>query len=246
MKRLEGKVVIVTGGAGGMGESHARRFASEGAKVVITDINEEKGQAIAQDIGENALFIKHDVTDEEQWKNVVEQTEEKFGPVYGLVNNAGFLEKPEPIETQSLDVFTKVFNINAVSTFLGMKSVIPSMKKNDSGSIVNISSISGLMGVPNQAAYVSSKWAIRGMTKSAARELGEHNIRVNSVHPGVVKTPMIAGEGFKEAEDAVTAQMPLQRIQTPEELSNMILFLLSDESYSSTGSEFVVDGGLTS
>ncbi|MFD2627583.1 SDR family oxidoreductase [Oceanobacillus kapialis] len=209
-------------------------------------MNEEKGKEIAEDIGDKALFVKHDVTDEEQWKNVVKQTEEKFGPVNGLVNNAGFLEAPEPIETQTVDTFRKAFDINAVSTFLRMKSVIPSMKKNEKGSIVNISSISGLMGVPNQVAYVSSKYAIRGMTKSAAHELGKHNIRVNSVHPGVVKTAMIASEGFKEAEQAVTAQMPLGRIQTAEELSNMILFLLSDESNSSTGAEFVVDGGLTS
>lgn len=246
MARLADKVIVITGGAGGMGESHARRFASEGAKVVITDINEEKGQSIANDIGETALFIKHDVTNEDQWVNVVKQTEETFGPIYGLVNNAGFLEGPASIETQTLEMFKKVFEINAVSTFLGMKAVIPSMKKNTKGSIVNISSISGLMGVPNQAAYVSSKYAIRGMTKSAAQEVGKDNIRVNSVHPGVVKTPMIDSEAFKEAEEAVTAQMPLGRIQTSEELSNMVLFLLSDESNSSTGSEFVVDGGLTS
>lgn len=246
MGRLDGKVVIVTGGAGGMGESHVRKFASEGAKVVVTDINEEKGQEIADDIGESALFVKHDVTDEAAWNEVVKQAEEKFGPVSGLVNNAGMLEAPASIETQTVEMFKKVFDINAVSTFLGMKAVIPSMRKTEAGSIVNISSISGLMGVPNQSAYVSSKFAIRGMTKSAAHELGKDNIRVNSVHPGVVKTGMIAGEGFAEAEAAVTAQMPLQRIQTAEELSNMILFLLSDESYSSTGGEFVVDGGLTS
>lgn len=244
--RLKDQVIIISGGAGGMGQTHAKKFASESAKVVITDLNEEKGKEIAEEIGENALFVKHDVTSEEDWENVVKQTEKKFGPVTGLVNNAGILEDPAPIEEQTAETFMKVFEINTLSAFLGIKTVTPSIKKNDKGSIVNISSISGLMGVSNQSAYVTSKFGVRGLTKTAAHELGQYNIRVNSVHPGVVKTSMIESPDFAEAEEATTAQMPLGRIQTAEELSDMILFLLTDESYSSTGHEFIVDGGLTS
>jgi len=245
MGRLDDKVVIVTGGAGGMGENHAREFVKEGAKVIITDIDEEKGEQIADNIGEDALFIKHDVTEEEQWKNVIEETENHFGPINGLVNNAAVLEDPSPIESFSLDTFKKSLSVNTIATFLGVKSVIPSMKKNDSGSIVNLSSQAGLVGNPDQIGYVSSKFAVTGMTRAAAQELGEYNIRVNSVHPGVVETSMIAGEDFEEAINSMVAEIPLQRVQTKEDVTNMILFLLSDESTSSTGSAFVVDGGIT-
>lgn len=245
MGRLEDKVVIVTGAAGGQGESHARTIVREGGKVVISDINEEKGKETAEDIGKNSLFIKHDITNEEDWKKVVDQTLEVFGTIDGLVNNAGMVEPVGPVEDLDLDVFQKVIQLNLVGTFLGIKSVVPYMKENKKGSIINISSQAGVQGNAFASGYVSTKFAVTGLTKAVALEVATDNVRVNSVHPGVVETPGFF-KGQEELAGEFIAQIPTQKAQTPQEISNIILYLLSDESSGSTGSEFFVDGGMNS
>lgn len=241
MKRLENKVAIITGGAAGMGETHVRLFIDQGAKVVITDVNEENGQALADELGENALFIKHDVTDEEGWKKVVAAAEETFGSVNILVNNAG-VSPVLSLEESTLKEYMNVVNINQVSVFLGMKYVVPSMKKADSGSIVNISSINGLNG--GVIGYTDTKFAVRGMSKAAAKELSKYNIRVNSVHPGVINTPMVQESDAFEQIQAMVGMIPLQRMAEPQEISQLVLFLASDDSSYSTGAEFIADGGI--
>ncbi|MFJ8065690.1 glucose 1-dehydrogenase [Psychrobacillus sp. NPDC096426] len=247
MGKLDGKVAIITGGAGGQGTTHARLFVNEGAKVVITDINVEAGEALARELGESVKFIKHDVSNESEWENVVSKTESTFGPVDILVNNAG-IAPIEPLETLSVEHYQKVMNINELSVFLGMKNVLPSMKKTKNGSIINISSTAGLAGEKSSGggAYVASKFAVRGLTKAAALEFAKYGIRVNSVHPGPIRTPMIMQEDTREiVEQMVVKITPLKRIAEPEEVSKMILFLASDDSSYSTGSEFVIDGGIT-
>lgn len=242
MTRLEGKVAIITGAAQGMGAAHAKEFIKQGAKVVLTDLNEEKGQALATELGENAIFIKQDVTSESGWAEVVAKAEETFGPVNVLVNNAGISLNKFMLEL-SLDEYMKIVNINQVSVFLGMKAVAGSMQKAGGGSIVNISSINGLVG--GAVGYTDTKFAVRGMTKAAALNLAHMNIRVNSVHPGVIATPMIMQEDAKEAIQEFAKAIPLKRISQPEEVSQVVVFLASDESSYSTGAEFVVDGGIT-
>ncbi|WP_144823660.1 glucose 1-dehydrogenase [Marinobacter piscensis] len=242
MARLEGKVAIITGAAQGMGASHARIFIAQGAQVVLTDLNEEKGQALASELGSNALFVQQDVTREADWVRVVRATEDRFGPVDVLVNNAGITMSKTLAET-SLDDYRRILEINQVSVFLGMKLVIPSMKKAGGGSIVNISSINGLVG--GAIGYTDSKFAVRGMTKAAALECAADGIRVNSVHPGVIETPMISQGDTKSAVDEFAKHIPIGRVAKSEEVSNLVLYLASDESSYSTGSEFVVDGGLT-
>lgn len=242
MARLEGKVAIITGAAQGMGAAHATEFIKQGAKVVLTDLNEEKGAALAAELGENALFIKQDVTSEQGWADVVAKAEEAFGPVNVLVNNAGISLNKFMLE-MSLDDYMKIVNINQVSVFLGMKAVAGSMQKAGGGSIVNISSINGLVG--GAIGYTDTKFAVRGMTKAAALNLAHMGIRVNSVHPGVIATPMIMQEDAKAAIEEFAKQIPLKRISQPEEVSQLVVYLASDESSYSTGSEFVVDGGIT-
>ncbi|CAD2072376.1 glucose 1-dehydrogenase [Phocicoccus pinnipedialis] len=242
MNRLENKVIIITGAAQGMGKIHAEKMLAQGAKVVITDINEEKGREVQQELGDNSLFIKHDVSSESDWKNVVDMTLEKFGQIDALVNNAGITYN-YALEDLTLDDYMKIVNINQVSVFLGTKAVTPSMKAQNSGSIINISSMNGLIG--GAAGYTDTKFAVRGFTKACARELSPHNIRVNSVHPGVVHTPMLEQEGVKEAVEQFKKTIPLRRVAQPEEVSDMVIFLASDESQYSTGSEFVIDGGVS-
>ena len=241
MERLADKVAIITGGAAGMGEAHVRRFIDEGAKVVLTDVNVEKGEALSEKLGENALFIEHDVTDEAGWEKVVATAEETFGPVNILVNNAG-ISPVLSLEHSSLDDYMKVVNINQVSVFLGMKYVVHSMKKADTGSIVNVSSINGMNG--GVVGYTDTKFAVRGMTKAAAKELAKYDIRVNSVHPGVINTPMVQESDAFEQIQAMVGMIPLQRMAEPQEISQLVLFLASDDSSYSTGSEFIADGGI--
>src|SRR5699024_3689659 len=203
----------------------------------------DEGQALEKELGNNAKFIEHDVTSEEQWENVVRKTEEAFGPVNILVNNAG-IAPTNLIEDTSEADYRKVIDINQVAVFLGMKAIIPSMKKAKNGSIVNISSLSGLIAGPEQIAYVASKFAVRGMTKSAALELGQFGIRANSVHPGIIETPMTMNEEMEELLEQIASSIPMQRTAKPEEVTNLVLYLASDESSYSTGAEFVIDGGL--
>lgn len=241
MGKLDGKVAIITGAAAGMGAEHARVFVDQGAQVVLTDINQAEGAALAETLGKNALFIQHDVTNEDGWKKVVKRTEKEFGPINILVNNAGI----NPILTveSSLEDYMQVVMINQVSVFLGMKYVVPSMKKEDTGSIINISSINGLTG--GALGYTDTKFAVRGMTKAAAKQLAHHNIRVNSVHPGVISTPMVQNSPNAEKIEAITRTIPLKRMAQPNEISQLVLFLASDDSSYSTGSEFIADGGIT-
>ena len=242
MSRLNNKVAIITGAAQGMGEAHARRFVAEGAKVVITDLNEEKGQALAAELGENVIFVKQNVASEEDWATVLATAEEKFGPVNILVNNAGISVNKFMLDF-SVEEYRRIVEINQVSVFIGMKTVAPSMAKAGGGSIVNISSINGLVG--GAIGYTDTKFAVRGMTKAAALNLSAMGIRVNSVHPGVIATPMIMQEDAKEAIEEFSKFIPLKRVAQPEEVSNLVLYLASDESSYSTGGEFVVDGGIT-
>lgn len=242
MGRLTGKVAIITGGARGMGASHVRLFVKEGAKVMIADILEQEGQALAAELGENAQFIKLDVTKAANWEEVVAETEKAFGPVHVLVNNAG-ISMNKSIEEATEEEYRRIVDINQVSVFLGMKATIPSMKKNNGGSIVNISSINGLVG--GAIGYTDTKFAVRGMTKAAALGLAQYGIRANSVHPGVIETPMILQADSKDAIQEFSKYIPNRRVAKPEEVSNLVLYLASDESSYSTGSEFVVDGGIT-
>ena len=242
MARLQDKVIIITGAAQGMGETHARLCIAEGAKVVLTDINSDKGDALAKELGDNAIFVKHDVTSEENWAYVVKATQDKFDQLDVLVNNAGITTSKSILDT-SLEDYRKIIEINQVSVFLGMKAVIPAMKEAKQGSIINISSINGLVG--GAIGYTDSKFAVRGMTKAVALECAPYGIRVNSIHPGVIATPMIMQGDTKDVVEAFAKSIPMKRVAQPEEVSGMVLFLASDDSSYSTGSEFIIDGGLT-
>ncbi|MGX1807278.1 glucose 1-dehydrogenase [Nocardia sp. NPDC055321] len=241
MGRVSTKNVIVTGGARGMGAAFARRLVEEGASVVITDVLEREGADLAAELGERALFLPLDVTDEAAWNVVVARAEAAFGPVSGLVNNAGIVHV-DPIEKLSEADYRRVIDVNQVGVFLGMKAVVGSMRAAGAGSIVNISSTGGLIGYSNILGYVASKWAVRGMSKTAAQEFAPDNIRVNSVHPGIVATEMVA---TSDRSASIAANQPIARPGTPGELANLVLFLISDESSYSTGSEFIADGGFT-
>ena len=242
MARLEGKVAIITGAAQGMGAAHAKLFVEEGAKVVITDLNEEKGQALVAELGENAVFVKQNVANEADWATVIATAEEAFGPVNVLVNNAG-ITMAKPLMETTVEEYRRIVEINQVSVFLGMKAALSSMQKAGGGSIINISSLNGL--VAGAIGYTDTKFAVRGMTKAAAMEAAHYNVRVNSVHPGVIATPMVVQEDTKAAVDEFAKHIPLRRVAQPEEVSKMVLFLASDDSSYSTGSEFVIDGGVT-
>lgn len=242
MNRLLNKVAIVTGAAQGMGAAHARLFIEQGAKVVLTDLNEEKGHALATELGENALFVKQNVASEEDWATVIAKAEEAFGPVNVLVNNAGITLAKNMLD-MTVEEYRRIVEINQVSVFLGMKTVAASMQKAGGGSIVNISSMNGL--VAGAVGYTDTKFAVRGMTKAAAINLAPMGIRVNSVHPGVIATPMVVQKDTKAAVEEFSKHIPLKRVAQPEEVSKMVLFLASDESSYSTGSEFIIDGGLT-
>lgn len=243
MGRLDRKVAVITGGAGGMGLTHAERFVEEGAKVVIADLESTNGQEIADNLGENAIFVALDVVDEDSWKNLVERTEEAFGPVDVLVNNAGIV-KQASIADSSYEDYLQTIRVNQDGVFLGMKHLYPSMKKHENSSIVNISSIAGIVGSENQSAYTASKFAVRGLTKAAALEFAPEGIRVNSVHPGTIRTPMTEQEDTKELVEALKEQVPMKRLAEPEEITNLVLYLASDESSYSNGAEFIADGGL--
>lgn len=245
MGKLDGKVAIITGAAQGMGESHAKLFIEEGGKVILTDLNKEGGQKVADSLGDNAFFVQHDVTDGDSWKNAVNKTIDKFGDINILVNNAGVLGPIAKTEELDEEEYMKVCAINQHSAFLGMKYVLPSMVKTRGGSIVNISSIAGIVanyGFPSLA-YVASKSAVRGMSKAAAIEYGDQNIRVNSVHPGFIKTQMMADATDESGGDALK-DIPLGRLAEPIEVSKVVLFLASDDSSYVTGTEQIVDAGM--
>jgi len=247
MGRLDGKVALITGGARGMGKSHVRHFVAEGARVVLGDVLDDKGAYVAAQLGDQACrYIHHDVTSEADWESAVALATDAFGQLDVLVNNAGILTFAT-ISDMPLADFRRVLDVNAVGCWLGMKAVIDSMKAAGRGSIVNISSIEGIAGAAGLSAYSASKFAIRGMTKAAAQELGQFGIRVNSVHPGGVLTRMVLEQANSGRDgENFFANLPLARFADPAEISRLVVYLASDESSYSTGSEFVADGGLLS
>ncbi|WP_338448292.1 glucose 1-dehydrogenase [Niallia oryzisoli] len=243
-KRLDGKVILITGAAGGQGREEAKLFAKHGAKLVLTDVNEDglnETVSLIEDHHEDILTLKHDISKEEDWEYVVEKTEGRFGRLDGLINNAGILIRNGILNT-SLEEFEKIQSINTNGTFLGMKHGAKLMKKNGGGSIINISSIWGLVGSPTSLAYHSSKGAIRLMTKSAAIELAKDYIRVNSIHPGVIATAMAE---VQNGQHPLKEKTPWPNLGTPEDIAYGAIYLLSDESRFVTGTELVIDGGYT-
>lgn len=250
MNRLENKVAIITGAAGGMGAAEAKLFAKEGAKVLITDVQEEKLKGVVAEIkaeGGIADYIVHDVSSESSWKEVAKKAENIFGKIDVLVNNAGILGNVMgPLEDRTVEEFNKVISVNLLGQFIGVKTVVPYMKKIGGGSIINISSVGGITGSSNGTAYTASKGGSRIYTKGAAVELAKDNIRVNSVHPGYVATPMTKDmKGSGDFEKGALSITPMGRGARLEEIAYGVLFLATDESSFMTGSELVIDGGLT-
>jgi 3alpha(or 20beta)-hydroxysteroid dehydrogenase len=249
MGRLDGKVALITGGARGMGKSHVRHFVAEGARVIFGDVLDDRGAAVAAALGaQSCRYVHHDVTSESDWAAAAAAAVEGFGRLDVLVNNAGVL-KFASIADMPLADFRQILEVNAVGCWLGMKTAIEPMTAAGGGSIINISSIEGFTGAAGLSAYSASKFAIRGMTKAAARELGQFGIRVNSVHPGGVLTRMAleAAGTFEHLDgDAFLKSMPIGRFAEPVEISRLVAYLASDDSSYSTGSEFIADGGILS
>jgi len=250
MGRLDGKVALITGGARGMGKSHARQFVAEGAKVVLGDLLDDKAEALAQELGEeNCRYLHQDVTSEADWAAAVAATVDAFGALNVLVNNAGILLNKK-IADMTLAEFRRVIDVNLVGEWLGVKSVIEPMTAAGGGSIVNISSVEGFTGAAGMSAYSASKFGVRGITRSAAQELGRLGIRVNSVHPGGIMTTMTATafESFTDIADGAgfLRSLPIPRFAKSSEVSPLVVYLASDESSYCTGAEFVVDGGMLS
>jgi 3alpha(or 20beta)-hydroxysteroid dehydrogenase len=244
--RLEGKVAVISGAGRGQGAAEARLFAAEGAKVVLGDVLDADLEVVAKDIGDAAVAIHHDVTSQAGWADIVERAISSFGRIDVLVNNAGIFRRT-PLADTTADSYMEVIRVNQLGVFLGMQAVAPAMTKAGGGSIVNVSSIAGLRGSAGTIAYSASKWAVRGMTKVAAIELAPFGIRVNSIHPGIIDTPMLAdllitGDAIKSA---VAARIPIGELATADQVARLALFLASDDSDHSTGAEFVVDGGIT-
>lgn len=240
MNRLDNKIALITGGAAGQGAAEAELFISAGAKVVITDINGELGEKTARKLGDDCHFIRHDVSSEADWETVISEVETLHSRLDILVNNAGIF-RVLTLEETSLKDWELSVGINQTGVFLGMKAAAGLMKKGKSGSIINISSIAGLTSAKAHA-YCATKWAVRGMTKSAAVELGPCGIRVNSVHPGFIDTPMLDGHGVSREE--LVAKIPFGRTADVSEVGKLVLFLASDDSSYCSGHEFVIDGAL--
>ncbi|WP_088548822.1 SDR family NAD(P)-dependent oxidoreductase [Paenibacillus aquistagni] len=246
MGRLTGKVAIITGAANGMGAAEAVLFAKEGAKVIATDIQESALQEVLDQIketGGEGIVLTHDVTSEEGWQQVIAEAVKQYGKVDVLVNNAG-VASPRTMEEMGMDEWNKVMNINLNGCVLGMKAVIPEMKKAGGGSLINISSIGGIVGMAGSSPYTAAKGALRALSKSAAVEYGKDHIRVNSVHPGIIETPMTK-DSFKDAEPYYRTFTQLPYFGLPEDVAYGVLFLASDESRFMTGAELVIDGGWT-
>jgi 3alpha(or 20beta)-hydroxysteroid dehydrogenase len=247
MGRLDGKVALITGGARGMGKSHVRRFVDEGATVVFGDVLDEEGAKLAADT-DNAGYVHLDVTEPADWENAVQTTLNAHGALHVLVNNAGIM-RHKTIENMSLDECRRIIEVNLIGQWLGIKSVTPAMRDSGGGSIINVSSTEGFNGASGMSAYSASKFGIRGLTKSASRELGQYGIRVNSIHPGGIITAMSMQQDVVEATadraQAIVDGIPLQRLGKAREVSGLVAFLASDDSSYCTGSEVLVDGGFT-
>ena len=245
--RLAGKVAIITGAGGGIGAAAARRFAEEGAALLLSDANAQRAGLLAQELGDRAHARAHDVTSESDWEAVIAWALELHGRIDVLLNNAGVFLAATLADT-SLQEFRSVMDVNVVGVFLGMRAVAPVMREQRAGSIVNVSSVAGLTGGPLLSAYSASKWAVRGITKVVARELAPFGVRVNSLHPGQIDTDMNTRQRERTPEliDKLIRGIPLRRIGTPEELAHAFVYLACDESVYVTGSELVVDGGTVS
>jgi 3alpha(or 20beta)-hydroxysteroid dehydrogenase len=245
MTRFEGKVALVTGGSRGMGAATVRRLHGEGASVVVADVLDDDGKALADSLGDRVRFVHLDVTSEEEWQAVVEQTERELGRLDVLVNNAGILKFNTIVDTP-LEEFRQVIDVNLVGVFLGMKTAIPAMKRAGAGAIVNVSSTEGMAATLFCGAYTASKFGVRGITKAAALEYAGDKIRANSVHPGGMDTPMTRAVMDEQGRKYVASKVPLKRMGTPEDVANVIAFLASDDASYCTGAEVLIDGGVMS
>ncbi|WP_216830281.1 SDR family NAD(P)-dependent oxidoreductase [Alkalihalobacterium elongatum] len=246
MKRLEGKVAIITGAGSGQGKAEAQLFSQHGAKVVITDIEETSlsiTESEIKELGGEVVAIKHNVSSEKDWEHVIASTSENYGKLNILINNAGILSRHR-LEETSLEEFERIQSVNTHGTFLGMKHAVPLMKKSGGGSIINISSIYGLVGSKGSLAYHASKGAVRLMTKSAAVDLSKSYIRVNSIHPGVIETPMTSNI-VSDKGHLLKKITPWPELGKPIDVAYGALYLASDESKFVTGSELIIDGGYT-
>jgi 3alpha(or 20beta)-hydroxysteroid dehydrogenase len=236
--RLAGKTALISGAARGMGAAHARRFVAEGAKVVLGDILDAEGEALATDLGANARYLHLDVTSPDDWAAAVALAVKAFGGLHILVNNAGIFGGAALVD-HPLDLWHRIIDINLTGSFLGVRAATTALVASGSGSIINISSVAGLRGAAGGSAYVASKFGVRGLTKAVAAELAPFGVRCNSVHPGIIDTPMAEGLNTQGYD------YPLGRMARSEEVTNLVLYLASDDASYSTGAEFVVDGGLT-
>lgn len=248
MRRFENRTVLVTGAGGGMGVSQVRAFHAEGAAVVIGDRNPGRGTRLAAELGERALAVTLDVREEGQWADAVAAAEERFGPVSVLVNNAGMAQAAATVEQTDPADWRRLLDVNVTGQYLGIRAVAPSMRRGGGGSIVNIASAMGNTATPYFAAYTASKWALRGLTRTAALELGRDGIRVNSIHPGAVATPFLTEPAEPGAAPIANGYTPepyaIPRVGEPGDVTRLTLFVASDDAAYATGSEFVVDGGL--
>lgn len=242
MDRLKGKIILISGGARGQGAAEALACVAEGARVVIGDVLEDQGRALAAQLGQSGTFVRQDVTKEEDWEAAV-RAAEALGGLHGMINNAGIFQPATLMETD-VPMFERHMRVNQLGCFIGMKAVVPLMERSGGGSIVNISSVAGLRGYAQGIAYSATKWALRGMTKAAAIDLASRNIRVNSIHPGPIDTDMIKIR-TPEQNAARAREVPMKRMGTAEEVAMLALFLLSDESSYITGAEVAIDGGAT-
>jgi 3alpha(or 20beta)-hydroxysteroid dehydrogenase len=240
--RLAGKVALITGAARGQGEAEARLFVAEGARVVLGDVRDELGEKVAASLGEAARYVHLDVAQEAHWQRAVALAEAEFGRLDVLVNNAGVVGDYAPTEHCTLQSYQQTIGVNQIGPFLGMKTAIPALRRAGGGSIVNVCSVAGLYGIPGLIAYGASKWALRGMTKVVALEVGNDNIRVNALHPGSVETPMMDPNMDRAV---LTRSQAIRRVAQPEEMARAALFLASDESSFITGADLAADAGLS-
>jgi 3alpha(or 20beta)-hydroxysteroid dehydrogenase len=242
MPRLTDKVAIITGAASGQGAAEARLFVAEGARVVLTDVNEQPGQKLADELGDTAVFHRLDVTDEAEWAAVVAATLARFGKLNALLNNAGLFQ-PKPILQTTLAEWDAHYRVNQLGVFLGMRATVEPMIAAGGGSIVNTSSAAALRGNPAMFAYAATKWAVRGMSKAAALDLAQHNVRVNCVLPGIIDTPMYRANGPEQCA-AMDGLIPLGRRGQPGDVAELMAFLVSDAGAYFVGAEFTIDGGV--
>jgi 3alpha(or 20beta)-hydroxysteroid dehydrogenase len=248
MPRFDNQTVLVTGAAGGQGASHVRAFHAEGASVIVGDIDADRGDALADELGSRARFVHLDVTDENSWSAALLTAEEAFGSLNVLVNNAGVQNPPATIEDTDPATWSRILGINLTGTFLGIKAAAPGLRRAGGGAIVNIASTMALSGTAHYAPYVASKWAVRGLSQSAALELGRDHIRVNTIHPGVIATPFIhepaAGADAAIADFYTPDLFAIPRLGEPTDVTRLLLFLTSSDASFITGAEYVIDGGL--